>query len=302
MDADIQGAFDNISHDFLLNQIKGFPGITWIKQWLVAGFIEQHCWHPTLSGTPQGGIISPLLSNIALHGMEDALNIKRTPHGVLKPASCALVRYADDFVVFCETREKCEQARATLQSWLKERGLKFSEEKTRIRHMTEGFEFLGFYIRHYPVKNRKQPYIFLSKPSKSSIKHYRQLVKDALKRSHSWPMQAVIPLLTPVINGWCNYFRIGATSDTFAYLDQWMWIKLKRFVARRHPNKSSRWQCERYWGKIAGREDRWVFIDKSSGKYLPKLAWTSIRRHILVRGDASPDNPALQDYWQNRRN
>lgn len=301
LDADIQGAFDNINHEFLLNQIKGFPGTLWIKQWLTAGVMENQQWYPTLAGTPQGGIISPLLANIALHDMESVLGVKLNCQGYLQPDCSALVRYADDFVVFHETREGCESARNKLQHWLAQRGLTLSANKTHIRHMTEGFDFLGFHIRHYPVKNRKRPYIFLAKPSKSSVKHFRQLVKNALKRAQAWPIRAVISLLNPIVRGWSYYFRVGSSTKAFASLDRWMWLKQTRFVSRRHPNKNWGWRRARYWGQISGRKDRWVFSDKISGRYLLKLSWTSIKRHVLVKGNASPDNPALRDYWQKRK-
>ena len=300
LDADIQGAFDNINHEFLLNQLKGFPGILWIKQWLTAGVMENQQWYPTLTGIPQGGIISPLLANIALHNMESVLGIKYNCRG-LQSGCCALVRYADDFVVFHETREGCEMARDKLQYWLAQRGLTLSANKTRIQHLTQGFDFLGFHIRHYPVRNRKQPYIFLAKPSKSSIQHFRHLVRHALKRVQAWPIQSVISFLNPIIRGWSYYFRTGVATKTFASLDHWMWIKQKRFVLRRHPNKNWRWRYARYWGQIPGRKDRWVFNDKISGRYLLKLSWTSIKRHVLVKGNASPDNPVLRDYWQKRK-
>ncbi len=147
LDADIKGAFDNINHEFLLAQLKGFVGISWIKQWLIAGYIENLTWHSTSTGTPQGGVISPLLANIALHGMEQLLGLKYNCQGNLLRGCCTFVRYADDFVVFHETREGCEEAKNKLQHWLAPRGLQFSHDKTHIRHLTQGFDFLGFHIR-----------------------------------------------------------------------------------------------------------------------------------------------------------
>lgn len=300
LDADIRGAFDNIDHEFLLGKLKGFIGISWIKQWLRAGYVEHHRWYSTLTGTPQGGVISPLLANIALHGMEDLLGIKYNRQGRFLKGCSVLVRYADDFVVFHETREGCEEAKQKLQSWLALRGLELSESKTQIRHLTEGFNFLGFHIRHYPVKNRKLPYIFLMKPSKSSIKNFRQLIKPIFKQGQQWPIGPVINCLNPIIQGWGNYFKIGSSKSTFASLDQWMWIKLKRFIVRRHPHKTWEWRCNKYWGEICGRKDKWVFMDKSKQKHLLKLSWIPIRRHLLVKGNASPDNPKLRDYWSKR--
>src|SRR5438270_9951420 len=150
LDADIRGAFDNISHDYLLKAIGPVPGRELIKQWLKAGYIEQEMFHATERGTPQGGVASPLLANIALHGMEEAIGVKYDYRGQLI-GKRAIVRYADDFVCFCETREDAERVQGILTEWLKERGLTLSAEKTRIVHLTEGFDFLVFNIRHYPA-------------------------------------------------------------------------------------------------------------------------------------------------------
>src|SRR5262249_16803646 len=143
LDADIRGAFDNISHEYLLNSIGRVPGYELIKQWLKAGYVDENVFHQTEAGTPQGGVISPLLANIALQGMENAIGVKHNCRGEII-GKRAVVRYADDFVCFCETKEDAEQVRQILVEWLKERGLTLSEEKTRIVHLTEGFDFLGF--------------------------------------------------------------------------------------------------------------------------------------------------------------
>ncbi len=148
VDADIMAAFDQISHEYLLKTIGPVPGKELIKQWLKAGYIEQEIFHATERGTPQGGVISPLLANIALHGMEEALGVTYNSQGQIS-GKRALVRYADDFVCFCETKEDAEQVRSILAAWLQGRGLTLSGEKTRIVHLTEGFNFLGFNIRHY---------------------------------------------------------------------------------------------------------------------------------------------------------
>ena len=150
LDADIRGAFDHISHEYLLKTIGPVPGKELIKQWLKAGYVEHGTFHATEQGTPQGGVVSPLLANIALHGMEEALGVKYDYRGQLI-GKRAVVRYADDFVCFCETKADAERVQSILTEWLKERGLTLSQEKTRIVHLTEGFDFLGFNIRHYPA-------------------------------------------------------------------------------------------------------------------------------------------------------
>lgn len=170
LDADIKGAFDNINHDYLLETIGNFPSRELIKQWLKAGYVEMGKFHTVESGTPQGGVISPLLANVALHGMEKALDIRwryRKDRNVFESQSRrALVRYADDFVVFTETLEDAQLSKQILEEWLGKRGLEFSETKTRITSLTEGFNFLGFNVRCYEVEDRRSKLKLLIKPSK----------------------------------------------------------------------------------------------------------------------------------------
>ncbi|MEG4026651.1 group II intron reverse transcriptase/maturase, partial [Microcoleus sp. S13C4] len=169
VDADIKGAFDNISHEFLLKAIGEVPGRELIKQWLKAGYMEQGVFHETDSGTPQGGVVSPLLANIALHGMEEAIGVKYDSRGQ-SIGKRAIVRYADDFAAFCESKEDAEEVIEILKSWLQQRGLELSAQKTKIVHLSEGFDFLGFNIRHYRAeKTSKTGWKLLIKPSKESV-------------------------------------------------------------------------------------------------------------------------------------
>src|SRR6266568_6068953 len=178
LDADIKGAFDHISHDYLLKVIGPVPGKELIKQWLKAGYVEQEVFYATEHGTPQGGVASPLLANIALHGMEEAIGVTYNCRGELV-GKRAVVRYADDFVCFCETREDAEQVQRILTEWLKERGLTLSEEKTRIVHLTEGFDFLGFNVRQYPApQTSRTGWKLLIKPSKQSIQEVQKKLKE----------------------------------------------------------------------------------------------------------------------------
>jgi len=305
VDADIKGAFDNISHEHLLKVIGGFPARELIKQWLKAGYVEDGAFYDTDAGTPQGGVISPLLANIALHGMEEALGVTRVKRkGVVAEirGPRAVVRYADDFVVFCESKEDAETTVQILTEWLAKRGLTLSEEKTRIVHLTEGFDFLGFNIRHYEAPLTSQSgYKLLIKPSKKSVQKIRDDLREhwALLKGHS--AREVIRKLNPVIRGKANYYRIGVASKIFLDTDHWMLIKERRYAKRMHPRKSQQWRDARYFGRLnKGREDHWVFGDKQAGAYLLKFAWFPIERHTLVKGTASPDDPTLREYWTNR--
>jgi RNA-directed DNA polymerase len=302
VDADIKGAFDNISHEYLLKAIGPVPGRELIKQWLKAGYLERDVFHTTEQGTPQGGIVSPLLANIALHGMEANLGIKYNCRGEVI-GKRAIVRYADDFVCFCETREDAERVQGTLTEWLKERGLTLSQEKTRIVHLTEGFDFLGFNVRLYstPLTSRTG-WKLLIKPSKESVQEMRTKLKNLWEKSQGTNVQAVLGKLNPVIRGWANYFRIAVAKETFSSLDRWMYQKEDHYTRRTHPRKTQSWRHQRYWGQLhLERKDSWVFGDKQTGAYLLKFSWFPIERHTLVKGTSSPDDPCLKDYWMKRQ-
>jgi RNA-directed DNA polymerase len=302
VDADIKGAFDNISHEYVLNAIGKMPGKELIKQWLKAGYVEHKSWHPTDAGTPQGGVISPLLANIALHGMEEALSIKYNAEGYNRE-NRALVRYADDFVVFCENKTDAEQVIDTLNKWLTMRGLALSEDKTRIVHLTEGFDFLGFNIRQYNSVRSRTGAIRLITPSKEAIQRHRDMMRDEWLQLSGKPVAKVVKTLKPKITGWANYYRHQVATATFNKLDMWMFRRECRYVKRTHPNRSKKWRNKRYWGKLnPRRKDIWVFGDKRTGAYLAKYAWTKIVRHIKVKGTASPDDPSLKNYWKERAN
>ncbi len=304
LDADIEGAFDSISHERLLETIGPFPARELIRQWLKAGYVEEMgTVHATESeaGVPQGGVISPLLMNITLHGMEQALGVRYDKRGQIK-GSRALVRYADDWVMFCESKEDAQAARRQAQEWLLKRGLHLSEEKTRIVHLSEGFDFLGFNIRHYPAPNTaRSGYKLLIKPSQESVRKFKERVRREWMALKGHNVMAVLKRLNPIVRGWTNYFRIGVSKHTFESIDYWMFDRCVRYVRSTHRRKGWRWCRSKHWGALnPQRADRWVFGDKSTGAYLLKLSWTPIKRHVLVKGAASPDDPALRGYWIGR--
>lgn len=302
LDADIEGAFDNISHEKLLEVIGDFPARELIRQWLKAGYMEEGTRQETESGTPQGGVISPLLANIALHGMEDAIGVQYSSQGYIC-GQRAMVRYADDFVVFCESKEDAEATRDDIREWLATRGLRLSEAKTRVVHLTEGFDFLGFNIRHYRTpRTTRTGYKLLIKPSKQSVQELRNRLKQEWMSLKGTSTIVVVNRLNPILRGWANYFRIGVSKDTFQSIDDWMYQRCYRYARFTHPTKPWKWIQSKYWGKLnSNREDRWVFGDKSEGKYLTKLSWVPIKRHTLVKGAASPDDPDLKEYWIKRQ-
>ena len=307
LDADIQGAFDNIDHHALLKLIRNAPGKELIRQWLKADFVEEDRQHETLAGTPQGGVISPLLANIALHGMEEALNIKRRQNPSRKGTrdeknAYALVRYADDFVVLTRTKEQAEDAIAILRPWLQERGLHLSEEKTRVVHLRQGFDFLGFTFRQFPSQRKRSGRVLLTTPSKRSVRRLKNRLRDEWLRLRGKDTETVVKTLNPIIMGWANYFRTGTASKVFRYLDAYMFRRECRYINRTHPNKSRKWKDKRYFGAFNRDHpfDKWVFGDEAQRHYLWKFRWTKIQRHIKVKGAASPDDPSLTRYWEKR--
>ncbi len=300
VDADIKGAFDNIDHEHLLATIGPVPGIELIRQWLKAGYVDADVFHPTDAGTPQGGVISPLLANIALHGLEKAMGVKRNKLGEIT-STRAVVRYADDFVVFCESREDAVQAIEELKTWLKDRGLTLSTEKTRIVHLVDGFDFLGFTIRHYQDPTRPTGYKLLITPSKKSLQNVRDKLRSEWMALKGHNINRVVQQLNPIIRGQANYYRHTVSSRAFDKLDDWMFKREVRWVKFSHPTKPAAWTRNRYWGKLTYREDRWTFGDKATGAFLWKYRWYPIERHALVKGEASPDDPTLVEYWLKRR-
>ena len=303
VDADIKGAFDHIDHSFLLERIGRFAAKSLLKQWLKAGYLEANVFYPTDSGTPQGGSCSPLLANIALHGLEQAVGMGYQ-YGGGRTQTCGprrVVRYADDFLVFCPTQEDAQQTVLLLRDWLKERGLTLSEEKTRIVHLEDGFDFLGFNVRQYPSRNTRTGWKTLIKPSKASVQKIRDRLRAEWLGLKTQPVEVIVKRLNPIIRGWSNYFRTGVAYETFTKLDRWMFNRQVRYVRRMHPRKKYAWKQAKYWGRLnLDRQDKWVFGDKQTGMVLQKFVWTPIQRHTLIQHTASPDDPGLRAYWQKR--
>ncbi len=300
LDADLAGAFDRIDHDHLLRSLGSFPARGMIRAWL----IESGEYTPTEEGTPQGGVISPVLLNVALHGMEQAAGVRyrnSARSGVETVKGCpVLVRYADDYVAMCHTREQAEKVRTDLAGWLKPRGLAFNEDKTRIVHVKDGFSFLGFDIRRQV--DRQGSAKLLITPSKESVKRLRKRLAIDVRTLHGTNAAAVVFRLNPVIRGWSAYYRSVVSGRVFTGLDHYVWHLTYRWARRSHPNKSRGWVATRYFGLFnKSRRDRWVFGDRDSGAYLTKFSWTKIVRHVPVQGRASPDDPALDRYWADRR-
>ena len=298
LDADLEAAFDRLSHQHILRSLGTFPARELVRQWLRAGVLEDGRITLTREGTPQGGVISPALMNVALHGMEQAAGVRYWEGSTLRaaPGTPVLVRYADDLAALCASRAQAEQVKARLAEWLEPRGLAFNEAKTRIVHLSQGFDFLGFSIRRYP--NGK----LLTKPSKQAMRRIRERLSTEAVTLRGANADALIARLNPIITGWAAYYRIGVSKHAFGALDAHLWRLAWKWARYSHPNKPRRWIIARYFGMFnPARQDKWVLGSRETGFYLRKFAWTKIVRHRMVAGRASPDDPALTGYWQQRR-
>jgi RNA-directed DNA polymerase len=299
LDADLEAAFDRLSHDHIHASLGGFPARGLVWRWLKAGVVEDGFLTPTDEGTPQGGVISPVLMNIALHGMETAAGVRYLKLGSdaahVAAGSPIVVRYADDVLALCHSREQAVQVKARLAGWLASRGLVFNEAKTQITHLDQGVDFLGFTIRRHRGK-------LLTKPSKDALRRIRNRLSTEMRALRGGNSDGVIRTLNPIIAGWAAYYRIGVSSRAFQALDHHVWRLTYKWARLAHPNKLRRWVVARHFGMFnPARQDRWVFGSRQTGYYLRKFAWTKIVRHQLVTGTASPDDPSLTEYWAQRR-
>ena len=290
LEADIKGFFDNIAHESILNQLGKFPGRNQVKGWLKAGFIFEGKYNPTETGTPQGGVCSPLLANIGLHGLETYIKSTNPKLGV--------VRYADDFIVTARDKGSLEAAQIQIQQWLSERGLELSTEKTLITHISEGFDFLGFNHRHYHGQ------LFIM-PSKKKVLDFCKRIGKELKAMNGCEQEAVIRKLNPLLRGFANYYKGVVSKDIFSYISHRVWKYLWQWGKRRHPHKPNRWIRRRYFKTIKGNS--WIFATTTSDRrgkekeltlfHIPDVP---IQRHIKVKGNVSPDDPSLKEYWKKR--
>ena len=223
LDADLKSAFDKIDHNFLLERLGTFPAREQVHAWLKAGVVDKGRYSPTEEGTPQGGVISPLLLNIALQGMEEAAGVKYNPDGHVRPGCPTVIVYADDFVALCHSRQQAEAVQGKLSIWLKERGLSLNREKTRIGRVSDGFDFLSFNIRRYRTSQGSKT---LTRPSRDAMKKIRRRLADELRAMRGDPESQVIYTLNPVIRGQANYYRSGASKKSFQSLDNYLWQQL----------------------------------------------------------------------------
>ncbi len=319
LDADISKCFDRINHQKLLEKINTFPKARrQIKAWLKAGILENGSTTFPNQGTPQGGVCSPLLANIALHGMEEiikeyAASWKGNKRDNKK--SLSLIRYADDFIILHEDINILSKCKQIIEEWLSQTGLELNQEKTKICHTLypikdtkPGFDFLGFNIRQFPVgkhhsgKNthgKKLGFKTIIQPSKEKVKeHYKKLV-EVINNLKSAKQKGLINKLAPIIRGWTNYYKTVCSSRTFKKLNFLLFNKLYRWSLRRHPNKGKKWVVNKYWHTIKNNNWRFGCKEDNSWIILPMHSDTKIINYTKVKNDASPYDGNTH-YWSSR--
>lgn len=305
LEGDIRGCFDHIDHHWLQQHVPMDKRL--LRQWLKAGFMDKGQLFPTEAGTPQGGIVSPNLANLALDGLEKRLAEHFPKRSAPIRHKVHLVRYADDFIITSGSRERLEnEVKPLVVAFLRERGLELSEQKTAITHIDQGFDFLGQNIRKYEGT-------LLIKPSRKSQKAFKAKVNALIKCLRTAPQEKLINALNPVIRGWANYHSSVVSKRVYCSMDHWLWRKLWSWACRRHPNKPKRWIKARYFDRDGSRD--WIFrANKEVGKggkirrrfigsfpTLTSMADTPIRRHVKINCEAHPFDPQWDSYFERRR-
>jgi RNA-directed DNA polymerase len=285
LEGDIAGCFDNFDHQWMINNIP--TNKRKLRMWLKAGCMENALLKSTDKGTPQGGIISPTLANMALDGIETMLK-----ENFGRGHKIHFVRYADDFIITGATKEVLEnKVKPLIIEFLQSRGLKLSERKTRVTHINDGFDFLGFNVRKYKGK-------LYIKPAKSNMKTLLQKIKHIIKVNYSIKTCMLIKKLNPIIRGWGYYFRFVVSKSTFAYVDHRIWQMLWHWAKRRHPNKGLKWIKRKYFQFIKTRN--WVFKEKKDDLSLFLLSSIPICRYIKIKSEANPYDVLWKTYFEQR--
>jgi RNA-directed DNA polymerase len=303
LSADIRACFDTISHPWLLANIPIDKRV--LRQWLKAGFLEGKVLYPTDAGTPQGGIISPVLANLTLDGMESAIR-NAVPHRVGSTTTRTkvnVIRFADDVVVTGGSKEILEdQVLPALRAFLAPRGLELNEEKTHITKIEDGVDFLGQNLRKYNGK-------LLIMPTREAVQALQGKLREILRTFQTGPVEVMIQKLNATIRGWANFHRHVASAATFASVDTWLFHRLRRWLKRRHPKRNQQWLYKRYWS--LGDEGWFAALVKTKGNTkkqgnyrlyrLIRTSSISIVRLKKVKGAANPYDPVYDRYFQSRR-
>lgn len=292
LEGDIRACFDSISHQWLLDNT--LMDIEMLRKWLQAGYIDKGKLYPTDLGTPQGGLISPLLLGVTLSGLENAVNAATRPKH--KVNVCI---YADDFIITGASKEVLEdKVKPVVEQFLSERGLTLSQEKTKITHINEGFDFLGMNVRKYNNK-------LIIKPAKARVKDFLDDVRATIKSNATAKTASLIHRLNPKIRGWANYYANVCSKKTFGTVDNQLFSALWRWAKRRHPNKSLKWIKAKYFRQDNLRN--WIFSASSKNNEgvfknldIVMASKIPIKRHIKIRAEATPFDPRYHEYFDKR--
>jgi RNA-directed DNA polymerase len=306
-EGDFKGCFDNLNQEYIMQQLHTFPGKETIQKWLKAGYIDNGAFHETTSGSGQGSIISPLIANIALHGMEKQLGVsyceKKRKNGEIRyenKSKFIVVRYADDFVCLCESYQDAMSVYQKLEPYLESRGLELETSKTRVVSILEGFDFLGFNVRLYKNETRDK---LLIKPSKDSMKKARTKISGIGKSCQGNNVKALINKLNPVITGIGNYWKPMVSKRAFTLIDHHTFRTVRRYIKRLHPKKSLKWIKRKYYPYLLSGEHsrRWTLVDPESNKELKHMEDIPIRRHVKIKFTNSPFDSELKEYFEKRK-
>jgi RNA-directed DNA polymerase len=288
-EADIKACFDNISHEWIMENIPINKSI--LNKFLKSGFIDKKRFFPTKKGTPQGGIISPVIMNMVMDGLQTAIE-KEFPRW--KGMKVNFVRYADDFVVTCKDKETIQNRLIPLvKNFLKTRGLKISEEKSKITHINDGFNFLSQTVRKFNGK-------LIIKPSKESIQSFKDKIKDTLKKNRGIPAHALIRILNPIIRGWANYHKGICSRVDFNKLGGFMFRQLYRWTKYQHGNKNRKWIFRRYFLNHHF-SDNIVYDNKITTYQLFRIGYIPIKYHIKIESKANLFLPEYDKYFVKRK-
>lgn len=290
LEGDIRKCFDKIDHQWLKDHVQMDKMV--LNQWLSAGYMDERVLYPTDEGSPQGGVASPCLAVMALSGLEQAV------HSAVKERDRVhVITYADDFVVTAASKEVLEQkVKPAIVNFLRERGLELSESKTKITHIDDGFDFLGFNVRKYKGK-------LLIKPAKKRIKSFLANIRKIIKRYRTAKTAELIELLNPKIIGWGNYYRYVVSKGVFYYVDDCIYRALAYWVKRRHPDKNAIWWRKHYYRSQGNRN--WIFTAKDPGNPkqqidLLKMGYIPISRHVKIVAEATPHDGQWYEYFVKR--
>jgi RNA-directed DNA polymerase len=286
-----------LSHDWLVTHIPLDKAI--LRKWLQAGFMDQHLLLPTETGVPQGGVISPVIMNLALTGLERHITSAFPTFQGTHRTKVHVIRFADDFIITGSAKDFLEQeVQPLVEQFLAERGLALSREKTRVTHIEEGFDFLGTRVRKYRGK-------LLCTPAKKNVRSFLDTIRGIVKRHKQALTGNLIMQLNPVIRGWAQYHQHGASKRTFAKVDHQVFTLLWQWARRRHPRKSRHWIRDKYFRTEDG--NNWVFfghVTRPNGTpqdvRLFRASSVPIRRHTKIKGEANPYDPQWEPYFEAR--